>query len=125
MVGKACQYCVKLTAVPELKVSRMLLRHPDHSPSSSRAPTGSQPLPSDILEGTLLSVTGNHLAMLNLEGERVTQTLVRSATVTCDRIPCEVQDLSSGIRIRVTTQANKANVALSIESILKDAEFTN
>lgn len=101
----------------------MLSQPSDHSPSPVFAPSELEVQSSHIVEGTFVSVTGNHLVMRNLEGERLPQTLVRSATVTCDRIPCEVQDLSSGIRIRVTTQSNKANIALSIESILNDTEF--
>ncbi len=75
-------------------------------------------------EGKVVSISGNTLVMSGCDGKEHSHTVAADAKVCCDGAACRTADLKVGNRIRVTTQADDKNVATKIESLDKQAEFT-
>ena len=91
---------------------------PYNAPNNGHAP------PSNIFEGVLVSMTGNHLVLTNLEGERCSITLAKDAKLTCDGAVCQTEDLKFGAKLRVTTRQGDRNVAICIEFLNELGKFT-
>ena len=59
-------------------------------------------------DGKVVSVAGNKLIMVDKSGKNEhTHTLAADAAVTCNGKECKLSDLKPGMRIRVTTSADK------------------
>ena len=76
-------------------------------------------------EGKVLSVIDNKLMMRNLEGKEHSHILAKDVLLTCDGAICTADSLRTGNRIRVTTMQNNRNIAICIESLDKNADFTS
>ena len=79
---------------------------------------------SKRFEGTIVSMTGDKLVMSSQAGTEYSHTLAMDVNLTCDGTVCKAEDLKAGLKIRVTTQEDDRNVATGIESLNKNAEFT-
>lgn len=79
--------------------------------------------PANQLEGTFVSMTGNHMVMTDKDGNKQAHTLAKDARLTCDGAACQAQDLKAGHQIRVTMRQDVRNLAIGIESLDKAAEF--
>jgi len=75
-------------------------------------------------DGKVVSISGSMLVMTNNEGKECSHTLATDAAISCDGAVCKVEDLKVGSTIRVTTRPDDRNVATGIESLDKNAEFT-
>ena len=77
-----------------------------------------------IMDGTVVSVSGDKLTMANKEGEH-SHALAANVTVTCDGKTCTAAELKAGMRIRVTTDDAAPHAATRIEALDKDAAFAS
>ncbi|MCA9120447.1 MAG: hypothetical protein H6822_09535 [Planctomycetaceae bacterium] len=75
--------------------------------------------------GKVVSITGNKLVMTSKEGKEHSHALTAAAKVTCDGKACKAEDLKAGTKIRVTTQANDANLVTRIEAIDMNKSFVD
>lgn len=75
-------------------------------------------------DGKFISIKGNKLAMTNSNGKELSYTLTADATMTCDGIACKVEQLIAGLKIRVTTKPDDPGVAVHVEAIDKDTDFS-
>ena len=75
-------------------------------------------------DGKFVSIKGNKLAMTNSAGKEHSHTLTADATMTCDGDVCKVEQLRVGMKIRVTTKRDDPSVAIHVEALDKDAEFS-
>ena len=87
-------------------------------------PVNNKTSPSNLFEGKLVSMTGNHVVVTNIEGIKSFHTLAKDATLTCDGTACQAGDLKVGHRIRMTTRRDAQNVATGIESLNQHDKFT-
>src|SRR5580700_9126300 len=72
-----------------------------------------------VHEGKVKSVTGNSLVRTCPEGKDHSHTLSADAKVTCHGKTCKAEDLKPGMKIRVTTNKEDANVATHVEATEK------
>ena len=79
---------------------------------------------SKTFEGSVVSMTGDKLVMKSKAGTAYSHTLATDAKLTCDGEACKAADLKAGRKIRVTTKKDDRNVAIGIEALNKNAEFT-
>jgi predicted DNA-binding antitoxin AbrB/MazE fold protein len=74
-------------------------------------------------DGKFVTIADETLTMSDKEGKEHSHTLAQNATFTLDGKTCKAVDLKPGTRIRVTTKAGDASVAVGVEAIDKQAEF--
>ena len=82
-----------------------------------------EPCCHTTFDGKVVSMTGDKLVVANKEGKECSHTLAKDAKLTRDGTVCKAEDLKAGNKIRVTTKKDDRNVATSIESLDKHAEF--
>jgi len=69
------------------------------------------------MDGTVVSVGGDKLTMMNKEGKEQGHALTADIKVTCDGKVCKAADLKPGMRIRVTTEKAEPHAATRIEAL--------
>jgi hypothetical protein len=75
-------------------------------------------------EGTVVSATAKKLVMkAKGDAKEHEHTLAANAKVTCDGKDCKLEDLKSGLRVRVTTVGADMTTATRIEALDKNKEF--
>jgi hypothetical protein len=75
------------------------------------------------MDGTMVSVSGDKLTMMDKEGKEHGHPLAASLKVTCDGKSCMVTDLKAGMKIRVTTDAADRQAATRIEALDRNLNF--
>jgi hypothetical protein len=75
------------------------------------------------IDGSVVSVSGDKLALTNKEGKEHRYTLDADVKVTCDGNVCEAADLKPGMRIRVTTKRVDPQAASRVEALDKNRDF--
>jgi hypothetical protein len=80
-------------------------------------------------EGTVVSTTANKLVMKTKAepgqpAREHAHTLAPGAKVTCDGKACKLDDLKAGEKVRVTTKAGDATVAIRVEALDKQRTFS-
>ena len=75
-------------------------------------------------DGKFVSIIGHKLTMTDSTGKEHSHRLSKDATMTCDGGVCKVEQLKTGMKIRVTTEKSDAGVATHVEAIDKDTEFS-
>jgi len=79
---------------------------------------------SNTFEGNVVSLNGNKLVIKSKEGLTYSRTLADDIKVTRDGKACKAEDLKAGSQIRVTTKKDDRNVAMGIECLEKNREFS-
>ena len=74
--------------------------------------------------GTVVSMLGSELVMVNNVGWEHTLTVAPDVEVTCDGVVCARQDLHPGERIQVTMLRSDRSVVTCIHSFQECKEFT-
>jgi hypothetical protein len=74
--------------------------------------------------GELVSMSEESFMMTTKDGKEHSHTLAKNAEVTRDGKPSKMGDLKAGMRIRVTTKASDAGVAIHVEALDKNANFS-
>lgn len=82
-------------------------------------------VPSNKREGKVVSVTGDKLVISNQEGKQVTRTVAKDAKVTCDGHACKLENIKPGQKIRLTPHEDDRNIAICVEYLDKNAEFSS
>jgi hypothetical protein len=67
-------------------------------------------------QGTVISVSGNQLHMLNRNGTESTVQLAPNAMVFCDGKVCQLGDLKPGTSVWVTTPSDDLKVAVNVQA---------
>ena len=75
------------------------------------------------MDGTVVSVNGDKLAMTTTEGIVHSHALAAGVEVTCDGKACQVADLKAGMRVRVTPASAAPHAVGRIEALDKNAVF--
>ena len=79
---------------------------------------------SNTFEGNVVSLNGSKLVIKSKEGLTYSRTLADDIKVTRDGKACKAEDLKAGSQIRVTTKKDDRNVAMGIECLEKNREFS-
>jgi hypothetical protein len=74
-------------------------------------------------EGKVVSATSDKLVMTGLDGKEHSHSLTTDAKLTLDGKDCQIGDLKSGMRIRVTLNAEATPLVSKIEALDKQPEF--
>jgi hypothetical protein len=82
-----------------------------------------QPAKSSSMDGTVVSVEGDQLAMTNSDGKEHSHPLAAGVKMTCDGKVCTAADLKSGMKIRVTINSDAPNAVTHIEALDENPEF--
>ncbi|HYV35963.1 MAG TPA: hypothetical protein VE988_09690 [Gemmataceae bacterium] len=75
------------------------------------------------MDGTMVSVSGDKLTMIDKEGKEHGHPLAANVKVTCDGKNCLATDLKAGMKIRVTTDAADRQAATRIEALDRNLNF--
>jgi len=78
-------------------------------------------------EGTIVSVAKDKIVMKGTGADKKehTHTLAKNAKITCDGKECVLSDLKPGLRVRVSTPRDNAEIAVRIEALDKMRDFSN
>ena len=71
---------------------------------------------SDTHQGTVVSVTGNKLVMTDSAGKEHSHTVIQNAKVTIDGRDAKLDELKTGMKIKVTTPKNDKTRVTKIEA---------
>ena len=79
----------------------------------------------DIHDGTFVALSGDMLEMSTVDNERCSFRLAPDVFICSDDIPCRIQDLKGGCRIRLTTQVDDKSKATHIEALVNKIDFAD
>jgi len=74
-------------------------------------------------DGKYVSNTANHLVMTNKAGSEQTLHISANASVLCDGQVCKMEDLKSGMRIRIISLTDDQTLINRIEALDKKDAF--
>ncbi|WP_417390807.1 hypothetical protein [Gimesia sp.] len=76
-------------------------------------------------DGKVSKVTDQSLVLTNSEGQEQTLTIQEDTIISLDGKTCELKDLTTGLKVRVTTEQGAEKIASIIEAIKSNETFAN
>lgn len=76
-------------------------------------------------DGKVSSVNDQSLVLTNSEGQEQTLKIQEDTKISLDGKTCELKDLTTGLKVRVTTEQGAEKVASTIEAIKSNETFAN